>query len=229
MLSLGRSNKAYYKYLYPYFKHLKITGSNTLYKRLLELNNFKECSKCKVILDSLEFSSSTRNLCRCCKAEYNKSYYEANKDAVKESSRRNAKGGSRVSLNTVAWSNLEEIKEFYQNCPSGWHVDHIIPLKGKNVCGLHVLNNLQYLTQKQNLQKGNSFDESYLTVEPTIDSTKLKAIPISNKTNYCSVCDTQISLKNKSGFCKEHKPLDHPNITAEEIAFGFKIFLGKSL
>ena len=50
---------------------------------------------------------------------------------------------------------LEKIKEIYQNRKKGYHVDHIIPLQGENVSGLHVENNLQYLTTKQNLSKGN--------------------------------------------------------------------------
>jgi hypothetical protein len=51
------------------------------------------------------------------------------------------------------------IKEFYEACPIDHHVDHIIPLTHRSVCGLHVLSNLQYLYKTDNLTKSNKFEE----------------------------------------------------------------------
>lgn len=38
-----------------------------------------------------------------------------------------------------------------------WHIDHIVPLKGTNVCGFHVWNNLRVIPKIVNLRKGNKY------------------------------------------------------------------------
>ena len=59
---------------------------------------------------------------------------------------------------TPKWANLDKIREFYENCPDGMEVDHIIPLRGKDITGLHIETNLQYLSKSDNSRKGNRFD-----------------------------------------------------------------------
>jgi hypothetical protein len=52
-----------------------------------------------------------------------------------------------------------EIKLFYSNCPEGYEVDHIIPLQGEFISGLHVLSNLQYLPMAENRSKHNRWSD----------------------------------------------------------------------
>lgn len=60
---------------------------------------------------------------------------------------------------TPPWANLEKIAEIYAGCPEGMEVDHIVPLQGVSVKGLHVHYNLQYLTVSENRSKGNRLKE----------------------------------------------------------------------
>jgi len=63
---------------------------------------------------------------------------------------------------TPAWADMDRIKYTYAHCHwlnktfgYNMHVDHIIPLSGKNVCGLHVHTNLQIIPAEENLRKHN--------------------------------------------------------------------------
>ena len=109
---------------------------------LLELNGLKSCSKCKLCFSFSNFyvekgrRSGLANNCKGC-------------DKTRESSRQ------------PKWANIQAIALIYANTPKGCHVDHIIPLNGKNVCGLHVEDNLTYLPGKLNIAKGNKMPEDF--------------------------------------------------------------------
>ena len=59
---------------------------------------------------------------------------------------------------------LFEMESIYNYCSAlrsaglDYHVDHIVPLRGDNVSGLHVPWNLQVITGSENMSKGNRFN-----------------------------------------------------------------------
>jgi hypothetical protein len=104
------------------------------------------------------------------RAKWSDDQIAAHRDAAKIRSRvwRRKNPAHRNALNgkynadkrnrTPKWADLTRILEIYKGCPEGYHVDHIVPLRAKNVSGLHVHYNLQYLPAIDNMRKNNRFD-----------------------------------------------------------------------
>ena len=85
--------------------------------------------------------------------------YKTEEERITETRKRwregNANYRAQLLKQTPADADRKAILEFYKNCPSGYDVDHIIPIsKG----GFHTLNNLQYLTASENRSKGNKLN-----------------------------------------------------------------------
>ena len=62
---------------------------------------------------------------------------------------------------TPAWADVNEIRKVYEECSRqrkiglDVQVDHIVPLLGRTVCGLHVHNNLRIIQAQENRSKSN--------------------------------------------------------------------------
>lgn len=93
--------------------------------------------------------------------EWKRYYYEENKDRF-ISDTKAARMRRRRAM--PLWVNVKEIRKIYYfrakiSRETGilHHVDHIVPLGGKDVCGLHVPWNLQVISAIENQKKFNSF------------------------------------------------------------------------
>jgi hypothetical protein len=71
---------------------------------------------------------------------------------------KNAEYRSSLMRATPEWADMSKIKAIYAEAeamPEVVHIDHIVPLNGKTVSGLHNEFNLQVLPWRENIQKGN--------------------------------------------------------------------------
>ena len=145
----------------------------------------KTCNTCKAEQSLDNFYKQSRNKdglfheCKeCCRFKRNKRYSD-NAEYSKELSRRHyrnnkqyyitkghlrAKGVKQAKPKWLTEEHEFFIEEIYslrdlrtELTGVVHHVDHIVPLKGTDVCGLHVPWNLQVISAKDNLSKSNSF------------------------------------------------------------------------
>lgn len=108
-----------------------------------------------------------------------RAYWAANRDRMAEAARawraRNrhvirelcARRKKAVKRAIPAWANMAAVREVYREAvrltrETGvlHHVDHIVPLQGRHVCGLHVENNLRAIPWRENVAKKNRYDPS---------------------------------------------------------------------
>ncbi|KKN19943.1 hypothetical protein LCGC14_0940720 [marine sediment metagenome] len=141
--SYYQRNKEKYKAYYRKNKTVRLTYSHTYYQDNKEVR--------------LAYTEAYRQAHQEEMKAYSQAYNKTNK------SKKNAHTRNRQAAKlqrTPGWlteEQLQQIKDFYINCPVGMTVDHIIPLRGKFVSGLHHPDNLQYLTPEENSSKGNRY------------------------------------------------------------------------
>jgi hypothetical protein len=89
-------------------------------------------------------------------------YRESTRGKAKKCALEKKREASKLNR-TPKWADFDKIQMYYNVCAffnevngyTKYHVDHVVPLQGKNVSGLHVQNNLQVILAQDNVRKGN--------------------------------------------------------------------------
>ena len=111
---------------------------------------------------NLEYSKNYRANNKEKLSIYNKEYRDKNIGSIY--ARNRARKHKMLIKQIPLWANRKSINILYQQAKRRskiegieYHVDHIIPLNGELVSGLHVINNLQIIPAKINMSKHNKF------------------------------------------------------------------------
>ena len=120
-------------------------------------------AKCREYYDE-NLEAKLKYARRYCK---NTKYRYRADNAKRETERRALKMQTEIygnsELNDLVFNEAYEISELRSICTKvRHHVDHIIPLKGKAVCGFHVWNNLRVIPYYENCEKSNKLMEDLL-------------------------------------------------------------------
>ena len=140
------------------FNTPSLHGGHNWYAHALSLINKRKCTACSEIKETTEYYKDQRSydgcrsICISCDSKYKEAHRKAN---LAQYANTASKYRSKKLQAVPSWANLEKIKEIYLGCPDGYEVDHIIPLQGNLVCGLHCESNLQYLPMSENRSKSN--------------------------------------------------------------------------
>jgi len=107
-----------------------------------------------------EYSAKEENKTK--KALYSKEWRKNNPHLGKLSKIRRAERTEKATPVWLTPEHKEKIKKVYlrrdkkiEKTGDEYHVDHIVPLQGEKVCGLHVPWNLRVITAEANLKKNN--------------------------------------------------------------------------
>lgn len=97
--------------------------------------------------------------------EYRSFWFQNNKGRVNSWAKKRSLARLQRTPKWLTKEQLKEIEDFYVMAqeletvfPWKQHVDHIVPLRGQTVSGFHVPWNLQILSAKANMEKGNKYD-----------------------------------------------------------------------
>ncbi len=142
----------------------------------------KKCPRCNLVKEDSDFAIRNRLMrdgvtrkqylepkCKKCKAELRREWGSKNPDKVRKhniGAHKNfltAKRRALLKNATPCWADMDKIRQLYIEAKSiedltgnKHEVDHVIPLQGRTVCGLHVEYNMQVIPAEINRRKSNT-------------------------------------------------------------------------